>query len=510
MESFASGWYVLWAALPIAVVLYLMIGRNWTGSWAGGAGWLTAVVLALLVFGGNLPLLLVAWGKSLLLAGFVLYIIWMALLLYHTINEAGVIGVIGQELPGLAHNKPIQALLIAWVFASFLQGATGFGVPAAVVAPLLVGMGFEADVAVVMALLGHGWAVTFGSLGSSFLSLMAATNMPGEQLAGPTAVLLGVGCFLCGLGVLWLAGRGTAVRQGAGFLLVFGFIMASAQWAIAVSGLWTLASFGAGLVGLLLAVAYLAANQYRTGSLNLDHRRLLAALAPYGLLILVIVLGEFVFKHWLGLVEINAHFPQVSTRFGWVTEAGDGRSISLFGHAGALLLYVSLLSYGLFAWRGTLTPQRPYQWRTILQKTVRGSIQPTIGILGLIAMALTMQHVGMTERLAEALSQTGSFFPLLSPFIGALGSFMTGSNTNSNVVFGPLQAATAQQLHYGVALILAAQTSGGALGSLFAPAKVIVGASTVPGAHDGRVLKLATIYGLVTVLVIGLLVWWIA
>jgi lactate permease len=170
--------YVILAASPSLAVLYLMIGRHWGGSKAGPAGWLVAVIAAVLFFGAGLQLLLVAWTKAILLALFVLYIIWMALLLYHTVNEAGVIAAIGQEMPGIAHDKPAQALLLAWIFGAFLQGATGFGVPAAVVAPLLLGMGFAAGTAVVIALLGHAWAVTFGSLGSSFISLIATTGVP--------------------------------------------------------------------------------------------------------------------------------------------------------------------------------------------------------------------------------------------------------------------------------------------------------------------------------------------
>jgi lactate permease len=162
-----------------------MIGRQWGATKAGPVGWLTAVLIALLVYGANLNLLLVAFGRSILLSLYVLYIIWMALLLYHTINEAGAISLIGRELPTLARSQTTQALLLGWVFGSFLQGASGFGVPAAVVAPLLVGLGFAPNRAVVIALLGHAWAVTFGSLGSSFFSLIAATGQPGEMLAGP-------------------------------------------------------------------------------------------------------------------------------------------------------------------------------------------------------------------------------------------------------------------------------------------------------------------------------------
>ncbi len=496
---------VFLAALPILTVLYLMIGRNWGGSKAGLAGWFVATVVALVFFGATLQLLLVAWGKAVLLALFVLYIIWMALLLYNTVNEAGVIDAIGRELPGVANDRPGQALLLAWVFASFLQGATGFGVPAAVVAPLVLGLGFAAETAVAIGLLGHAWAVTFGSLGSSFISLVATTGVPGEVLAGPSAALLAVCCLACGAGVLWLSGGKDALISRWPLLLLLAAVMGGTQWLLAVLGLWTLAAFGAGLVGLVVAIAVLVRGQ------SFNPRPLLEAFAPYMLLIAVIVLGQVVFGQVLDAVVIDPLFPAVETSFGWATPEETGRSISVFGHAGALLLYASLLIFGWFRWRGPLPPRdgekaRTYSGRTILTKTLKGSIKPTIGVYALVAMALTMQHAGATQLLAEVISDNaGPFFPFISPFIGALGAFMTGSNTNSNVVFGQLQQQTAIALDLAVPLILASQTAGGAMGSVFAPAKVVVGASTVTGADEGRVMKTVTTAGLLVVTILGVI-----
>jgi len=514
---------VVLAALPILVVLYLMIGRHWGGSKAGPAGWLASIIVAVFFFGAGLPLLLVAWAKAILLAFFVLYIIWMALLLYHTVNEAGVIKAIGQEMPGIAHDKPAQALLLAWIFGAFLQGATGFGVPAAVVAPLLVGMGFAAGAAVVIALLGHAWAVTFGSLGSSFISMIATTGVPGAQLAGPSAAFLAVAALGCGLGVLWLTDRWSAIRRRGLFVLLLTLIMGGTQWAIAATGLWTLAALGAGLAGLLVAIPLLS---HQTNRTNKDGEtgiappagnssrtvRLLVAFFPYMILISVVLLGQLLLPDLLDEVIINFNFPEVCTSFGWCIAAGTGRSISLFGHGGALLLYASLLTMLWYKWRGPLptAPADSYSVKAIGRKTLKGMIKPTIGVYTLVAMALTMEHAGMTQLLAEVLSQTGVLFPILSPFIGALGAFMTGSNTNSNVVFGQLQQQTALVLALSVPLILAAQTTGGAIGSLFAPAKVIVGCSTVSGADEGHVLKMASLAGLAIIVVIGMLVWVIA
>ena len=102
----------------------------------------------------------------------------------------------------------------------------------------------------------------------------------------------------------------------------------------------------------------------------------------------------------------------------------------------------------------------------------------------------------MTETLAQGLADgTGRLFPAVSPWIGALGAFMTGSNTNSNVVFAALQMRTAELLGYSVAIILAAQTSGGALGSVIAPTKVVVGASTGGMAgREGEIMRKMLVY----------------
>jgi lactate permease len=523
-----SAAYILAAATPLLVVLYLMIGRNWGGSKAGPAGYFTAIVISLAVFGADLELLLVALGRAVLLALFVLYIIWMALLLYHVVNDAGAIKVIGHELPSLASDKASQALLLGWVFGSFLQGASGFGVPAAVVAPLLVGLGFAANPAVVIALVGHAWAVTFGSLGSSFFSLIAATGEPGTKLAGPSAALLAVACLACGFAVLWETDRMQAVRRRWTPLRGVGRVMAGVQIGLALLGLWSLAAFGAGIAGLLVLILDLRYGIFdpsswrnhlqRRGSgisqpqpprtQSLDRSALTRALVPYLIMTIIIVLGQLVFNEPLSVFKLDLQFPEVATSFGWITGAGPGRSISLFGHAGALLLYTCILSFLWFKVKGTFGRDDTYSGKEIVKKTVKGALKSTIGIFTLVAMAVTMQHAAMTQILAEALSAgTGPVFPFLSPFIGALGAFMTGSNTNSNVVFGNLQLETATALGLAAAIILAAQTAGGAIGSLFAPAKVIVGCSTVEGAEDSKVLRRAVGYGLTIIAILGLITW---
>ena len=132
-----------------------------------------------------------------------------------------------------------------------------------------------------------------------------------------------------------------------------------------------------------------------------------------------------------------------------------------------------------------------------------------MGIATTVMMALVMNDAGMTATLAHGIARaTGPLFPLLSPFIGVLGCFMTGSNTTSNVMFGALQVETARGLGVSTVLIAAAQSVGGSLGSIVAPAKVLIGAVVVGLAgREGEVMGRAIPYCLVLVLLVGLQTW---
>jgi len=120
----------------------------------------------------------------------------------------------------------------------------------------------------------------------------------------------------------------------------------------------------------------------------------------------------------------------------------------------------------------------------------------SVSIASMVTMAVIMENSGMTETLARGLAEgTGKAFPFVAPWIGAIGAFMTGRNTNSNVVFGALQMRTAELLGYTIAIILAAQTAGAALASVMAPTKVVVGASTAGMAgKEGDVMRKLVIY----------------
>jgi len=495
------------AFLPVLAVLILMLRFRWGGAQAGAAGWTVALLVAALRFGAGARLLGYAQLKGLLLTLFVVYIIWGALLFYRTTDEAGDVDAIGDGLPRLTPDRGMQALLLGWVFSTFLQGVGGFGVPVAVTAPLLVGLGFPPLAAIVIPSVGHPWAVTFGSLGSSFFALIAATGRSGSSLAPWSAAMLGLACLCCGAATLWVAGGLRTLRSGWAAVLVIGLPMALTQYLVVTNGLWSIGAMAAGLVGLVLGVAWArlgASGGKRTEGSEPPRSRvpLTWALAPYALLIAVVLRAQLVapVRDALGQVVLRVRFPELSTARGWTTPAQEGRTINVFGHPGALLLYASLGTFILYRLRGYYEPGSASR---IGRGVVRRATSSSLGTAAMVGMAVTMEHAGMTHRLAAGIADVaGPAFPLAAPFIGALGAFMTGSNTNSNVIFGDLQQSVAAIVGVSPLIILAGQTAGAAVGSAFAPAKIIVGCSTVD-AEEGPALQSVMRYGLAIVAVIA-------
>jgi lactate permease len=494
------------ALLPILTVLVLMIFQNWSGARAGAAGWIVSLITAALFFGAHPELIAFSQMKGVLLSLNVLYIIWAALLLYHVVNETGAIRAIGIGIQRFSGDKAIQILIFGWIFASFLQGVAGYGVPIAVVAPLLVALGFSPVVSVAVPAIGHSWSVTFGSMGASFQALMAVSGFESSYLAPWSAALLGMTTFLCGIFAVYVYGGWKMVKHSLVAVLIIGAAMGGTQYILAVSGLWTLGGFGASLAGLCcgLAVAKLKMYNRTPPSQTRPEMGLWWAHSAYFILILIVASGVMIpsVQACLGQVKLSLSFPEIVSLKGWVVEAGQGRAINIFGHGGALLLYSSIVSFCVYYSRGFY---QPGAITTILQKTVKNGVPTSLGIVSMVCFAMIMDHCGMIFILAEGISRVfGSVYPFVAPWIGLLGAFMTGSNTNSNVVFGVLQQETAQLAGLSMALILAAQTTGGALGSMIAPAKILVGCSTVGlSGKEGPVLKATLRYGLVITGIIG-------
>lgn len=532
LEGSVLGW--LAAALPLGVVLAAMLWLRWGGDRAGLAGAVAAALAAMLAFGAGPFLLAVATWKAAVLSCYVLYIIWSALILYHIVDEAGAIHSIGAGVAAVTEDHVMQLLILGFAFSAFLQGVAGFGVPVAVVAPLLVGLGFPPVQAAAVPLVGHAWSVTMGDLASSFQALLAVTGLPGRPLALWSACFLGLACVLTGLAVAHLhAGLG-AIRRCLGAILVLSLTMAGVQLALAVAGYWILAGFGAGMVGLGLSLAGARLSARLSGSYlgllprwpapaprrtphlalaaGLGDRRMGFHLAFSAYYVLVVVVGVATLvpaiHEGLHAARITVAFPQTVTAYGWVTHHSS-RSLFPLAHPGALLLYTALVAWGIYRGTGRLEGG---QWRAVARRTVAQGVPTSLAVCFMVTMATIMAHSGMTTLLATGMiAVAGSAYPILSPFIGLLGCFVTGSNTNSNLLFGGLQRDVAVLLRESPAVMAALQTTGAALGSMVAPAKILIGCATA-GLHgrEGEVMRLTLRYCLPMTLATGLLGWLLA
>jgi len=495
------------ALIPILLILVLMLGLRWGAVKASIAGYLAALLLAVLYFGSGVELLAYAHLKALLSSLDVLLIIWAAFLFYRVTDEARAVNQIGEALPHLTADRGMQALVIGFGFASFLQGVGGFGVPVAVVAPILVGLGFPPISAIIIPSVGSGWAVTFGSLGSAFQALLATTGFSSTELAFPAALFLGIAALITGFLVLHNTVGWRGMVRLAPAAIVLGVIMGTFQLIVAVKGPWNMAAFLGSLVGLLASFGL--ARFFRGAKVQngrLDVKVLAVALSGYAILIVVTLLVQMIptVKQQLGGVVIQVQIPQLSTNLGHITPAAVTKPIALLNHAGAVLLYASILAYLVYRLAGRYQAGAV---RSILEGTVKRVQAPSVSIILMVCMAVVMENAGMTEALARGLADiAGRFFPLVAPWIGALGAFMTGSNTNSNVVFALLQLRTAELLSYPAAIILAGQTAGAGLASVVAPAKIVVGTSTADLAgREGEVMRKMLPYIIVQVLLTSLL-----
>jgi lactate permease len=212
----------------------------------------------------------------------------------------------------------------------------------------------------------------------------------------------------------------------------------------------------------------------------------------------------------LGRVTLHFQFPAIGTLGGLlalpphITPPGNGPDFVIFRHTGVVLFYAAAAAYLVYKLAGQY---HLGAGKRILTSTFRSVLFPSLSILLMVCMAVIMQNAGMTETLANGLATgTGALFPIAAPWVGAIGAFITGSNTNSNVVFTTLQMRTAQLLGISVPTILAAQTAGAALASVLAPAKVVVGTSTAGmTGREGEVMRRLIVYTVIMVAFISML-----
>ena len=518
----------LLALTPIFALIVLMLGLRWGGSRAGPAGLAVALIVAWSGFGAGGEVLAHALVRGALISLPVLYIIVPALLLYHVAEAAGGIRNIGWCVWDMTQNHILQLMILAFGFTSFLQGVAGFGVPVAVVAPLLVGIGYPPVQAVAASLIGHAWAVSLGDMASSFQALLSVTDLPPDELAVLIASLLGFSGLAAAVSIAHLHGGWSAVARWPLVILLLGGLTSLAQWALAWAQLWIIASFGAGMICLLAGFGLSRLRRYQLPSRPASFpekpegervrlkrppegaRRMgfHLAFAPYYALILVVMAATFVpFIHdGLRAWRIEIPLRALRTSLGFATPAKTW-GLEPLGHPGALLLLTS--------WLGYLAHRAGGRWpeeSALLKKTFREALPASAGTVSMVAMASVMTVSGMIQIMAGGVAAfSGGLYPLFAPLVGVLGCFVTGSNTNANILFGKFQVNVGEMLGKNPAVLAAGNSAGGSLGSMVAPAKVLVGCSTAGLAgREGEVFRKVGVYCAIQVALVGLLTYWFA
>ncbi len=501
----------LLAAVPLLLILILMLGFRWGGSKAGAAGLLSSLLIAGLWFGAGPSVLFWAQVQGFFRAAYVLYIIWGALFFFRVTEAGGTLEATSTMLKQLAPGRILQVLLLAWGFTSFLQSVGGFGVPVAIVAPILVAMGFSPLDAVVIPSIGLTWAVAFGSVGAPYEALISATAVEKALLAPWVAGSMVLVCFMCGTIVLWKASGNRLPRRELAPLLTMAVSMSLVQYFVATIGIEHIAAMLGALAGLLVGGFWALARRRRMDAaevIPIDPKQAFIQVLPYLLLVTMILAVSFVpfLDQHLNRVVLSVQMPDLYLEDGTLIAAETTRSISVFGHPGAQLIYISTLT---LLWSRKRNALPPGSGAKIRRGVLRSGYKTTLGIVTMMAMATTMQMSGMVTTLSTSMAAfAGGSFPLMSGFIGALGAFMTGSNTNSNVMLGAFQLEVAQALGLHVPFILALHNAGAGVGSVFGPAKIIVGCSTVGlSGGEGEALRSTAGYGLIIITVLAVVAW---
>ena len=235
------------AVLPILIVLALMLFFRAGSHQAGLAGWISGLVIAFFFFGLNWQVLWVSQVKSLLVSMNVFLVIWPALFLYHLVDQVGGIKAIAAALENLMPDRGWLSIIQAWMLSAVIENLSGFGLPIAIVSPMLVVLGVAPITAVAASAIGHSWAVTMSGMALAFRTLVDVTHADAVQLFPVTTLLLGIVVVLSGLGVAFVLNK----RQYWWRVVILGLIVAATQYFTCLIGLIPVSSFTASIVGIV-------------------------------------------------------------------------------------------------------------------------------------------------------------------------------------------------------------------------------------------------------------------
>lgn len=528
------------AAVPLVVLLGLLAYAGWSGLRAALAGLAAAMLIACFVFGMPGDAVAMAAVHGALFGLFPIgWIVVTAMFLYRLSGEAGAIEVMKRSVTGLSADHRLQALLIAFSFGAFLEGAAGFGAPVAISAALMVGAGFPAVEAACLALIANTAPVAFGALGTPIITLAKVTGlderaisaMAGHQL--PFFSLLVPAWMVCTMaGWKGLVGVWPAV-------LVCGASFAITQFAMATFVGAALVDVVGGVVSLVTVAVFLRC--WRPASIwrhddGWNHAapsqtvparesdpvsRIAWAWMPWVFLSIAVFLwGVPPVKAVLDGRGLSVPLPREVVAPEFPVPFLDGRVAKVppatrepqeIERAVYRLNWLSAAGTGILVAAVVSIPWLGISWRRawcIWWENLRGLSTSFGTIAAMLALAFVTRFSGTDVTLGIALTGTGAAYPFFAPLLGWLGVALTGSDTSSNAMFGSLQRVTAEQLDLDPLLICTANSTGGVMGKMIDAQSIVVSA-TATGTHrqEGTILRRVFPHSLALAGLMGLLVW---
>jgi len=495
------------AAFPI-VVLLVLLGIVRKPAWVAGL-WGLGATLAVALAGYHMPVALtlssVAYGAAFGLFP-ISWIVFWAIVLYNVTVSTGKFTIIKDSIGSLTPDLRIQAVIIAFGFGGFLEGAAGFGTPVAVAGAMMVGLGFSPYYASALCLLANTAPVAFGAIGVPVITLAGITGLPVERLSGAVGTLCApISLILPAYMILVMGGLGTALEVWPALLaagLTFGCVqyLVSNFVGVQLSDILSSTSSMAAVVVLLRfwrprpratrpqpksgtaseQGPFEFASEFPWQSEGLRHSatQIASAWMPYVFVVILVLLwGYKPFQNILNLATIALRWPVLHNLIlrtpPVLLKASPYPAIfnlNLISAGGTSCMFASILS-------AIFLRMPPAAFIRTIAASARQLALPILTIATVLSIAFVMNYCGATGTLGLAFAATGAAFPFFSSFLGWLGVFLTGSDTSSNALFGSLQTITAERLGFSRVLIAASNSAGGVLGKMISLQSIAVAAA---------------------------------
>lgn len=461
--------------LPIAVLLVCLLVIKLSARLSSLLAFTVAAAEFLLWTKPGSAGIAITLEKGVAMSVFVGLIAFSAMLLYNLVDMSGGFTVINRYLSGVFSDRFAMFLMISWVFSAFLQGIAGYGLPAVISTTILLKSGFPPVKAAAASLLGHSWAISFGSMGSSIYAIDLVTETPLSDILAAMARYGAVSTFCCGLGICFIYGGISYMLKGLKYVLPTTAVMSVSLLVMAHYEMISVIGFVTGLMGIVaMMAAYKLVTREKAEAVSAEEKKaLFNSILPY---VLVIILSIGFFLADPG-IKLSFSFPGYETLLGMAVEAKkDYVVFNIFKYPFTIILLTAVISVVYYLKTGRLSPQAIGD----IGKATTKKIFPTLmTLLFLLCTASIMMDSGMTTILATTMVDlTGKGYAFMASIIGLTGTFITGTNTNSNILFGSLQETAALSLGLAPAMMCAVQSIAASVGGAIGPTNTALVAAT--------------------------------